>query len=189
MANKQRVSEIRISRRTIEIGHEVYPLANISRVRTHRLEWAGKYATFQPLRSMVSLAVWVIVIEAVAVVGPQYAGGQYGLDQAAQQFAALVLALAGARAVWLLGVLLYRLLLRPTFYKLVIETAGAQSTALHGTDLTEITRIRGLIVAAIEDPPASMQTFQIYGDVFGGDKFTGKDYTVNKAGRDVHQHR
>ncbi|WP_351234429.1 hypothetical protein [Streptomyces sp. NPDC002133] len=31
MARKRYVGEIRISKRTVQIGHEVYPLANISR--------------------------------------------------------------------------------------------------------------------------------------------------------------
>ncbi|WP_433436793.1 hypothetical protein [Nonomuraea sp. CA-141351] len=45
---KQRVGEIRISKRVVKIGHEVYPLANISRAQTLRLVPAGKQATRTP---------------------------------------------------------------------------------------------------------------------------------------------
>lgn len=44
---KKRVGEIRISKRIVQIGHEVYPLANISRVQTLRLVPGGKHATYR----------------------------------------------------------------------------------------------------------------------------------------------
>ena len=53
-------------------------------------------------------------------------------------------------AVYLLISFLYHLFRRRQ-YALIIETAGAQYTALTGPDVTEIDRIMGEIVSAIED--------------------------------------
>jgi hypothetical protein len=186
---KKRVSTINISKRIVEIGHEVYPVANIARVRAHTLEWLGKYRTFYPLRQIFWLAFWVFVVVALVIVGPEYAD----LDQlddissAAEQFITIVLGLAAIRGIWLIGVLLYRMLLRPKFYSLILETAGAQSAALHGTDLPELMHIRDLIVEAIENPLFQAITYHTTHNFYEGDKFAGQGYTVNKAGRDFHQ--
>ncbi len=46
---KEKLGEIRINRRTLRIGHQVYPLANISRVQTLREAWRGRRATWYPI--------------------------------------------------------------------------------------------------------------------------------------------
>ncbi|MEV1172890.1 DUF6232 family protein [Nonomuraea sp. NPDC049784] len=173
---KQKVGEIRISKRVVKIGHEVYPLANISRVQTLRLVPAGKQATFYPLQQIVILLVLLAGIGVAAlVVLPELDPG-FDLEATARQFTMLAAALAGIRMTYLLIVLFYRLI-RKKRYALVIETAGTQYTALSGTDSSELHRIKDRIVDAIEDPPSNEQTIHVSGDVVMGDqhKQTGSD--------------
>jgi len=173
---KDQVGEIRISKRTARIGHQVYPLANISRVQTLRLVWGGKLATFYPLRqiTVLLLVVGAIVGAAVGVVPKLDLKTDFDVEKAARQVAVGVVVLAGLRIAYLLFVLFYRLLIRQPRYALVIETAGTQYTALTGTDRDEIRRIEGEIVAAIEDPPSHERVVHVSGDVVFGDK-VGRD--------------
>ncbi|WP_061294886.1 DUF6232 family protein [Herbidospora cretacea] len=163
---RKRVGEIRISKRIVRIGHEVYPLANISRVQTLRLVYKGRLATFYPLGELVVVAALAYGASFVAEeVLPE-----------AREYLPVALAVAGIWGAWLVLLFLYRLIIRRTRYALMIETAGTQFTALSGTDRQEIHRIEGLVVGAIEDPPDSERVIQVHGDlVFGG-----------KAGRDVY---
>ncbi|WP_214107757.1 DUF6232 family protein [Acrocarpospora catenulata] len=176
---KEKVGQIRISKRVVQIGHQVYPLANISRVQSLRVVWAGKLATFYPLQQIV-----MIVVLAGAVVGGLLAvapnldlGGGWDVEEVARQVAAVVAAVSGLRVCYLLLVLLYRMLLRRRQYALVLETAGTQFTALSGTDQHEIHRIKNEIVGAIEDPPEYERTIEVHGDLVLGDqhKQTGND--------------
>ncbi|WP_368861087.1 DUF6232 family protein [Streptomyces actuosus] len=65
-----------MSRRVVQIGHEVYPLANISRVQTRQLLWGGKRAAWYPLRHLFALALIVLaVIAAAAFIPPRTATG------------------------------------------------------------------------------------------------------------------
>ncbi|WP_066360994.1 DUF6232 family protein [Herbidospora mongoliensis] len=161
---KKRVGEIRISKRIVRIGHEVYPLANISRVQTLRIVYKGRLATFHPLGEII---VWAALM----------AGASYAVQEVlpeAREYLPIAMAVAAIRLTWLLLVLLYRLVLRRTKYALMIETAGTQFTALSGTDLDEIHRIEGLVVGAIEDPPDHEQVIHVHGDLVAGDKI-GRD--------------
>jgi len=178
---KETVGEIRINKRIVRIGHQVYPLANISRVQTLRLVWGGRLGTFHPLRTIaiLLLVVGAIVGVAEAVVPRLHLDLESGLDieTTARHVAVGAVVLGGIWTAYSVGVLFYRLLIRRPRYALVIETAGTQYTALTGTDYYEINRITGEIVAAIEDPPFHERIVHINGDVVMGDK----------VGRDKHQ--
>lgn len=173
---KEHVGEIRISKRIVRIGHEVYPLANISRVQTLRVVWGGKLATFYPLREIIVLLLVVGAIMGAAVkLLPQLdLDAGFDIEEAARQLATVVAALAAVRIAYLLLVVVYRLLFRRPRYTLVIETAGTQYAALSGTDREEIHRIKGEIVDAIEDPPSQERIVQVRGDLVIGDK-VGRD--------------
>jgi hypothetical protein len=173
---KQQVGEIRISKRVVRIGHEVYPLANISRVRSLRLVWGGRLATFYPLLGIaITLALVGVVAAAVYVALPELdVDPSFNLEEAGAQFAMAAAALGGLRVVYLLLLFLYRLIFRRPRYALVIETAGTQFTALSGTARDEIHRIKGEIVDAIEDPPDQERIVQVGGDLVLGDK-VGRD--------------
>lgn len=185
MAERQ-VGEIRISRRVLRIGHQTYPLANISRVQTARVVWAGRKSTWYPLRRIAGLLVLAgVSLGATNVVLPQLdLGSSADLEQTARQAATVVSILAAAWIGWSLLVLLYRLLLRRTRYALLVETSGTQYTALSGTDLREVHRIEGVIIAAIEDPPANEISVQVHGDLVMGDQTkqtgAGSQLTVNR---------
>ena len=182
---KQQVGEIRISKRIVRIGHQDYPLANISRVQSLRLVWGGKLGTYYPLRRIVIVLVAVVVVLAAVSVLPDVVPAvDADAQRVARQVAAVVAALAAIRIAYLLVLLGYRVLVRKPRYALVLETAGTQYTALTGTDHHEIQRIKNEIVAAIEDPPATERIVHIAGDVVMGDQYkqSGSDsrMTVNK---------
>jgi hypothetical protein len=173
---KEQVGEIRINKRIVQIGHQVYPLANISRVQTLRLVWGGRLGTFYPLRTITILLVVVgaIVYAAVGVLPNLDVQTDFDVEQVGRQLAAGAVVLAAVWIAYLLVVLFYRLLVRRPRYKLTLETAGTQYTALTGTDRHEIHEIAGEIVAAIEDPPSRERIVQVSGDVVMGDK-VGRD--------------
>lgn len=176
---KKRVGHIIISRRVVQIGHEAYPLANISRVQTLQVRWAGKLATLYPLQQIIPL----LALIAAAVLIPPRLPSDVGPDaaQTVRQVADVVVVVAVAGVAVLLAALLHRLLLRRKRYAIMIETAGTQYTALMGTDLNEIQRIKGIIVDAIEDPPFEAVHVDVRGDVVMGDK-AGHQYKQTGSG-------
>ncbi|GAA0390713.1 hypothetical protein GCM10009530_47430 [Microbispora corallina] len=183
---RERVGEIRISRRTVQIGHEVYPLANISRVQSLRLVWGGRLATLYPLRQIaVTLLLAAVVVAAAGLVPRLGLDTGVDLDDLSRQVAAGAAVLAGVRIAYLLLVLLHRLLVRRSRYALMIETAGTQYAALSGTDENEIHRIKGEIVRAIEDPPAHDRVVQVHGDLVIGEKVGRDKYQVGGAGNSM----
>lgn len=165
---KKRVGHITISRRVVQIGHEAYPLANISRMQTLRIRRAGKLTTFHSLQQIGSLAVLAVA----AVVIPPRLPSELDPDAAeiVRGVADIVVVVAGVGAAVLLAFLLYRLFFQRSRYALMIETSGTQYTALMGTDPNEIHRIKGIIVNAIEDPPIEAVHVDVRGDVVMGDK-------------------
>jgi len=174
---KKKVGEIRIAKRIVTIGHETYPLANISRVQTLRVVWRGKLATLYPLRE---ITVLLLLGGTIALVLQRAGSRLAGADaETVRRIGTAFVALLAVRAAYLLGVLLYRLLFRRKRYALLIETAGTQYTALSGTARNEIHRIQAELVAAIEDPPSTERILHVGGDLVVGDKFGG-----DKVGRD-----
>ncbi|WP_062431075.1 DUF6232 family protein [Herbidospora daliensis] len=170
---KKRVGEIRISKRIVRIAHEVYPLANISRVRTMRVVYKGRLSTFYPLGQLVVVAALAAAASFVAEeVLPE-----------AREYLPTVLAVAGVWGGLLALWFLYRLIFRRTRYSLVIETAGTQYTALWGTDLDELRHIEGLIVAAIEDPPATEERYTFNNAFYVGNTFARDTFNVSGGGR------
>lgn len=175
---KEKVGEIRINKRTVRIGDQVYPLATISRVQTVRLVWVGRSATLYPLREIAVLLLVVgVIVEATMAIPKLHLKANFDVNNTARLVAVGAVLLVGVRISYMLLVLFYRLLIRRKLYALLVETAGTQYTALSGTDFYEIDRIAGEIVAAIEDPPHQERVVHISGDVVIGDK----------VGRDKHQ--
>ncbi|TKK86838.1 hypothetical protein FDA94_20480 [Herbidospora galbida] len=170
---KKRVGEIRISKRVVRIAHEVYPLANISRVRTLRVVYNGRFSTFYPLGQLVVVAALAAAASFVAEeVLPE-----------AREYLPVALAVAGVWGGLLAIQFLYRLIFRRNRYSLMIETAGTQYTALWGTDLAEIRHIEGLIVDAIEDPPPTEKSYTFNSPVYVGNTFARDTFNVSGGGR------
>jgi len=181
---KKRVGEIVISRRVVQIGHEIYPLANISRVQTLQVYWSGKLATLYPLRRMIIVVIAAGAVVAAARLVPSRLPVDVDpdIEHIARQFATLVAVLAGVRVAFLLVILIYRLLFRRRHYALVIETSGTQYTALSGRDFGEIQRIKNIIVDAIENPPLQATRVEVRGDLVMGDKADRNMYKQDGSG-------
>ena len=178
---REQVGEIRINPRTIRIGHQVYPLANISRVQTVQVTWAGKRATSYPAKKIVVWGVLFAVVAAAVLVGAPAL--ELGDEQVRDRLLVGAVALFGVRIGYLVLLLAYRLLLRRKHYALLLETAGTQYAALSGTDQGELHRIQREIVGAIEHPPTQERVLHLHGDLVVGNQFkqTGADsrLTVN----------
>lgn len=145
----------------------MYPLANISRVQTVQVTWAGKRATSYPAKK---LALWVALY---AVVAGAIVVGAPALDLGDDETTNLLIgvsAVFGLRIGYLLILLVVRLL-RSRHYALLLETAGTQYAALSGTDQGELHRIEGEIVGAIERPPTQERVVHLHGDLVVGDQF------------------
>lgn len=162
MAQSQ-IGEIRISKRVVRVGHQAYPLANISRVQTLKLVWRGRWTTWYPIGEIIVLCALALGIAAAAE------NLRFDRDLISQVSIVLIVLIA-VRVAFMLCVFVYRLVFRRRRYALMLETAGTQYTALSGTDLGEIRRIEGEIVGAIEDPPDHEYTVQIHGDLVLGNK-------------------
>lgn len=178
---RQQVGEIRINPRTVRIGHQVYPLANISRVQTVRVTWAGRRATSYPVKVIVILAVVFAVVAGAILVGVPAL--DLGGDELTTQALTGAAAVFGVPVAYLLLLFLFRVLFRRRHYALLLETAGTQYAALSGTDRKELHRIEGEIVGAIENPPDRERVVHLHGDLVVGNQFkqTGADsrLTVN----------
>jgi hypothetical protein len=172
---RQQVGEIRINPRTVRIGHQVYPLANISRVQTVQVTWAGRRATSYPVKWIAILAVLFAVAGGLIVAG--LPALDLGGDQLTTQLLMGAIALFGVPIACLLLVFLYRLLLRRKHFALLLETSGTQYAALSGTNQGELHRIEREIVGAIENPPTYERVVHLHGDLVVGNQFkqTGAD--------------
>ncbi|SDL01800.1 DUF6232 family protein [Streptomyces indicus] len=180
----RQIGEIVISRRVVQIGHEVYPLSNISRVRSLQLVWRGKYATWYPLRPLAITLFVIVSFAAAAQLAPPALPPDVrpDVESAARLLMPLVTGVGGVVAAGFLGLLIHRVFFRRTRYALVLETAGTQYTALSGTDGTEIHRIKHVIVDAIENPPTHPRSVQVYGDVVMGDKAGRDQFKMSGSG-------
>ncbi|HEV7650266.1 MAG TPA: DUF6232 family protein [Actinophytocola sp.] len=163
------MAEIRISTRTVRIGHQVYSLGNISDVRTVPVGYAGRLATYYPVREIVVLAMAATAVAAI-------------LDGPA---AVVLVALAVARVVYLAGVLAHRRLVRREWYTLVIETGGTRYPVLSSTDPVQLDVFAGLIVRAVGDPPSTERVVRSRAEMVVG-RPAGHQVT---AGRQIAQSR
>ncbi|RST07574.1 hypothetical protein E2C00_16865 [Streptomyces sp. WAC05374] len=180
---RKRVGEIRISERTVRIGHEVYPLANISRVRTLRLVPGGRRATFYPLREIGTLVGAAVVVAVMLDTAPARLGLAFMAHDTARRCVAAAAVLAAARVAWLLAVVGHRLLLRRPRYALLLETSGDPRTVLTGTDRGAIHRVQHEIVDAIDNPPEQQRSVHVGGDLVMGDKVGRDKYAAGRGTR------
>ena len=153
--------EVKVQQGVLWVGAEAYPLRNIARARTVRLvpnrAWAMR-------RFVVTLVLCVLLGVAGAVAlqlaNRQSSEGRYHLlhnGGTAAVVVAVVLAAIGLVA------LLVRLS-RPTFYALVIETAGTPRGVLVSRNLAELSDLVRTIMEAIHNPatPPYHNTFVTY---------------------------
>jgi hypothetical protein len=139
---KTGTTEIRLNKRTLRIGGQVYPLANISRVQAVRIGTVKSRPIWRFVKGTLGISV---VAVAAAAVTTRAVPDRPSLP-------AVILAAAGSWIGLLLLILLYRLAKRPV-YALAIETAGTQYTVLSSYRRDDIQMLETEVVAAIEDPP------------------------------------
>lgn len=169
--SEDRVGEIRISRRLLRIGSQVYPLANIGRVQTLWLEWGrNNIATF---REFVGL---MLVIGVIVFVLPML-----GFGASVSGLTVIAIIVAGV-------VVLYRLVTRQRRFALFIETTGGQVATLAAKAEPEIRRLEYAVVEAIENPPNQEQVIQIRGDIVMGDKIGRDKYQQGGSGNRIVSH-
>ncbi|MFB7463915.1 DUF6232 family protein [Streptomyces sp. NPDC056224] len=162
---RREVIQVRVSKRVLWIGGEAYPLQNIARATTWRIDPARGQAVGRFIKSMLTLGI-VTAIAVVVFQGVASDGLKNGVT-----FAALALA----------ALFLYRLvsvLTTRTYYALVIETAGTPRTLLASGDQQEVQQLVLDIMDAIDDPLADfsrpVNTYNI-GQI-------GDNYTASGSG-------
>lgn len=135
---KSVVTDVTVSRRVLWIGAEAYPLSNIARATTVKVDPPRGQAIARFMKSVVTVIILAVV--ALVVLPNGYSDA------------------AVLGALVLLGLLVVQLggaILQKTYYALVIETAGSPNTALVTNDLTLVHDLVRVIMEAIDNPQAS----------------------------------
>lgn len=167
MASQYETVDVRISRRTLWIGDQVYPLPNVTRIRSFeevrdrgRLTWAfAKDAARTIVAGLALLSLAVCAAPTQTWLPP----------------------VVGAGAVVVLAWQTYEFVKdvsRASFFVLVIETASAAYTAVASPNRATIAELTDKIAEAIENPAVD---YAVKIDVVQGDQFNigGSQNTVN----------
>lgn len=155
------ILNIGVSRRILWVGAEAYPLQNIARAQTVRLDPARSHAVWTFVKSVL---LWIF-LGAAGAVPLRYVPtlSEEDVDRLTGYIAIAVTALAVFSAVRLLVVLSRR-----TLYALVIETAGTPRTAVVSPHWHVLNGLVNQIMAAISNPAAEFhqQVVNHYGSQF-----------------------
>ena len=155
------ILNIGVSRRILWVGAEAYPLQNIARAQTVRLDPARSHAVWTFVKSVL---LWIF-LGAAGSVPLRYVPtlSEEDVDRLTGYIAIAVTALAVFSAVRLLVVLSRR-----TLYALVIETAGTPRTAVVSPHWHVLNGLVNQIMAAISNPAAEFhqQVVNHYGSQF-----------------------
>ncbi len=170
---KTETAVVRINKRTLRIGGQVYPLGQISRVQTMRFDPPRNRAVGKFIKAAAGVVVAAVVL--VCLSGAMLANHP-----------SLPTVIAGGALLWLavlVAILISRLVNKPkSLYALTIETAGTQYTALSSYDLDSINYLENEVVAAIEDPPEQERVLQINNVVSGNQYLQGGHHnTMNPS--------
>jgi Family of unknown function (DUF6232) len=170
MKVKQEEVEFRISRRTLWVGMQAYPLSQVSRVRPIEVN---------PRRGRILLRYGR---SAGATVGVGAAGliVLACLGNAAPTAVTVVFLAAIVAAVVAHSVRLVRRLLRGRLYILSVSTAGSQQAALVSRDRDLIYDLTYRVVDAIDNPAAEFQIRVENLEFVNGDKYDGDHVEGNK---------
>lgn len=171
---KREVIEVKVSERVLWIGAEAYPLRNIARATTIKIEPRRAWAAGRFLKSLLVLAILVVA----AVAGIEASDLSSSDKQEAMRgvtIASLVLL-----AIFILQ--LISVLTTKTYYALVIETSGTPRTLLASTDSQEVHQLVHQIMAAIDNPLASFTKTIINYRHVGDNVNVGGNRNVGKVG-------
>jgi hypothetical protein len=160
---RREVIDVRVSRRVLWVGAEAYPLRNIARATTIRIDPDRMAAVGRFLRSLLILTI--LTIAAVAVIN------RVDWPSDSRQDALRGVVVFDTLMVVGFAVQLLRVLLRRTYYALVVETSGRPRTVLVGTDAGEVGGLVHRIMDAISNPYAEFrQQIVNYNSTHIGDK-------------------
>jgi Family of unknown function (DUF6232) len=171
---KREMVNVGISRRVLRIGAAAYPVQNIARAQTVKLEPNRAKAC---RRFFAALVLWVTLGGAAAVAANKVTELSNSELTALRgvEIAALVLVVVSTIR------LIVKLSAR-TYYALVIETAGTPRTALVSAKQQEVSQLVDEIMAAVDDPAKEFH-YHMENVQFGGTRIeAGRD--VYTAGRD-----
>ena len=171
LAPNNELIEVEVSKRVLWIGGDAYPLQNIARAQTRKLE--PRHGT--PIKSYIKTVVRWLILGIVATVAMAI------LDVHNSSLSGLiwlvVLALLVISSIKLARALREERKKVP-YYTLVIETAGTPRTLLASTDGSQIRELVGAIMSAIDNPDVyyHQQIMNHYGDIIRqyGDQNVGK---------------
>jgi len=147
---RREVIDVQVSRRVLWVGAEAYPLHNIARATTIRIEPDRMAAVGRFLKSLLILGI--LTVAAVAVIGRADlpSGTRQDAMRGATVFAVVMVAVFVAQ--------LLRVLLTRTYYALVIETSGTPRAVLVSTSAREVGGLVLQIMDAISNPHAQFRT-------------------------------
>ncbi|MFD3926548.1 DUF6232 family protein [Streptomyces sp. NPDC058614] len=147
---KRTVIVVQVIRGILWVGAEAYPLHNIARATTIRIDPNRKAAVWRFIKSVLVLAI-LTVAATVAIERVEWPSSNK--QDAMRGMAIFVLVLAAVFAVQLLLVLTMR-----TYYALVIETSGTPRAVLVSTNAREVGGLVYRITEAISNPQANFRT-------------------------------
>src|SRR5690348_5351879 len=108
-------NKVTVSRGTVTVGHQTYPLANIARLQVLRVDWSGRSRLRRVGKPMVVFVAAVVVLIGLVVSSGDATG----------TLSALVLLAVSAAGIWLALALRSKRRL-----SLLIETAGGHVGAI-----------------------------------------------------------
>ncbi|MET8983792.1 DUF6232 family protein [Streptomyces sp. NPDC004539] len=146
---KREVINIRVSRRILWVGAEAYPLHNIARATTVRIEPRRMAAVGE----FLGYALLLLIVSGVIVGAAGHGELNDSDSETVRQLATFLCVGIGL----LLIARLASVLVKPVYHALVIETAGAPYTALVGTDKAVVSGLVFQIMDAIDNPEAEFQ--------------------------------
>ncbi|MEV0324395.1 DUF6232 family protein [Streptomyces sp. NPDC050658] len=147
---RRRVIDVQVSRRILWVGAEAYPLHNIARATTIRIDPDRRGAVGRFIKSLLVTAV--LTVAAVAVI--ERVEWTYGDRQDALRGVAIVAVVL----TFVFGAQLLSVLTARTYYALVIETSGAPRAVLVGVEAREVTWLVHQIMDAISNPQVEFHT-------------------------------
>ncbi|MFD7667127.1 DUF6232 family protein [Streptomyces sp. NPDC059788] len=148
--DRRDIITVEIDRQVLWIGAGAYPLRNIARAKVEEFV-PDHWETFW--RFLSSLVVVVVPAAAALAVIKNLELSDSDRENAQRIVVALLVAL-----VLIFVVRLVSGLSTPTYYALVIETAGAPHAVLVSVSVREVSRLVGQIMDAISNPHAAYKT-------------------------------